>query len=200
MDRRRRPDRLSQVVVRGGGAQNLSRNLGRLARRRQEIEGQGPADRPDRRAHVRRRAGLVVPEFVVLGRQRGRGRRQDRGPEQPGNHRIGQVRGWTLERRLRRGRACLGRHQQQPRFPGGHHLRHQQRRLDLYRSQEKAGCVSDREGRADVAGHLARAHPQGRRRAVQPAGPLHPHADGLFQEPKTGQGFPALDPLETGVQ
>ena len=35
-----------------------------------------------------------------------------------------------------RGRARLGRHQQQPRLPVANHQRHQQRRLDLHRGQE----------------------------------------------------------------
>ncbi len=42
------------------GYNDLPRNLGDLPRGRQEAEGQGAADRPDRGPHVRRRAGLVV--------------------------------------------------------------------------------------------------------------------------------------------
>ena len=64
-----------------------------------------------------------------------------------------QVRGRSLEGDHGRGRARLGRHQQQPRLPVGHHQRHQQRRLDLHRSQEQARNVPDREGHADVEGH-----------------------------------------------
>ena len=88
-----------------------------------KIEGQGPPDRPDARPHFRRRARLLVPLSVVVGRQGGRGRRQDRRAEQQGNHRVGQVRGVVLERLLRSGRARLGRHQQQPRLSGRHHQR-----------------------------------------------------------------------------
>jgi len=40
--------------------------------------------------------------------------------------------------RLRRRRLCVGRFRQQPRFSLGHNQRHQQRRLNLSRSQEKA--------------------------------------------------------------
>jgi hypothetical protein len=40
----------------------------------------------------------------------------------------------------------------------GYHQRHQQRRLDLHRSQTQTRSVSDRKGHADVEGHPARAH------------------------------------------
>ena len=165
-----------------------------LPRGRQEAEGQGTADRPDRRPHVRRRAGLVVSLPVVVRRQGGRGRRQDRRAEQQGNGRVDQVRRRPVEGDHGRRRARLGRHQQQPRLPVADHQRHQQRRLDLHRSQEEARHLQDREGHADVAGHPARPHPQGTRRPVQPARPVHRHGDGLLQEPEGGQGLPALDP------
>ena len=45
------------------------------------------------RPHLRRRAGLVVPLSVVVGRQGGRGRRQDRRAQQQGDHRVGQMGG-----------------------------------------------------------------------------------------------------------
>ena len=38
------------------------------------------------------------------------------------------------------------------------------------------------------------------RRSVQPARPVHRHADELFEEPEAGQGLHALDPLEAGVR
>ena len=101
--------------------------------------------------------GWWYPYPVVVGRQGGRGRRQDRRAEQQGNGRIDQVRGRPVEGDHGRGRARLGRHQQQPRLPVADHQRHQQRRLDLHRSQEEARHVPDREGHADVAGHPARA-------------------------------------------
>ena len=87
VDGRRRADRLSQILVRGGRLQHLPRDLGHLPRCRQEAQGQGAADRPDRRPHLRRRAGLVVSLPVVVRRQGGRGRRQDRGAEQQGDRR-----------------------------------------------------------------------------------------------------------------
>ena len=134
----------------GGGLRQLPRDLGHVPRCRQEAEGQGPADRPDRRPHLRRRAGLVVSLPLVVGRQGGRGRRQDRRAEQQGNRRVDQVRGRPVEGDHGRRRAGLGRHQQQPRLPVADHQRHQQRRLDLHRSQEQARHLPDREGHADV--------------------------------------------------
>ena len=145
------------------GLQDLPRDLGHLPRGRQEAQGQGAADRPDRGPHLRRRAGLVVSLPVVVWRQGGRGRRQDRRAEQQGNGRVDQVRGRPVEGDHGRRRARLGRHQQQPRLPVPDHQRHQQRRLDLHRGQEEARDVPDREGHADVAGHPARAaSPRGR--------------------------------------
>ena len=132
------------------GYNDLPRDLGHLPRRRQEAEGQGAADRPDRGPHVRRRAGLVVSLPVVVRRQGGRGRRQDRRAEQQGNGRVDQVRRRPVEGDHGRRRARLGRHQQQPRLPVPDHQRHQQRRLDLHRSQEQARHLQDREGHADV--------------------------------------------------
>ena len=64
------------------GYAEIPGDLGRMARRRQEAEGQGPPDRPDPRPHLRRRARLLVPLSLVVGRQGGRGRRQDGRAEQ----------------------------------------------------------------------------------------------------------------------
>ena len=101
-----------------------------------KLKAAGRPLRPDRRAYFRRRAGLVVSVSVVVGRQGGRGRRQDRRAEQQGDDRVGQVRRAAVEGDDGRGRPRLGRHQQQPRLPVRHDQRHQQRRLDLYRSQD----------------------------------------------------------------
>src|SRR5438045_3938254 len=83
---RRRAGRLPQILVRGDRLQRrqVSGNLGRVPRRRQENEGQGSAVRPDRGPYFRRRAGLVVPLSVVVGRQGDRRRQEDRGAEQQG--------------------------------------------------------------------------------------------------------------------
>jgi len=78
------------------------------------------------------------------------GRRQDRRAGQQGDDRIGQVRGGVVERMPlplpppRRGRSGMGRFSgNKPRLPVGQHQRHQQWRLDLYRSQEEARRVPD---------------------------------------------------------
>ena len=52
----------------------------------------------------------------------------------------------VLEGLLRRGRARLGRFQQQPRLSVRHHQRHQQRRLDLSRSQSKPDTYQTEKG------------------------------------------------------
>ena len=57
---------------------------------------------------------------------------------------------------VRRGRARLGRLQQQPGVPLRHHLRHPQRRVDLHRVAPEQGEVQDRQGRADAHRHPAR--------------------------------------------
>ena len=64
--------------------------------------------------------GFWYPVSVVVGRQGGRGRRQDRRAEQQGDGRIGQIRDRLLERLLRPRRARLGRQQQQPRVSVRH--------------------------------------------------------------------------------
>ena len=166
---RRRARRLSQVLAGRGRCREIPDELGRLPRRRQEAEGGGPSLWPDRRTHLRRRAGLVVSLSVVVGRQGGRGRRQDRRAEHQGDGRVGQVRRRPVEGDDGRRRSLLGRHQQQPRLPVGQHQRHQQRCLDLSRSQEEARQLSDREGHADEGRHPSRQHPGRRRRSVQPA-------------------------------
>ncbi len=42
--------------------------------------------------------------------------------------------------------------------------------------------------------------PAGAGRSVQPARPVHRHADAIFEEPEAGQGIYALDPLKAGVR
>jgi multiple sugar transport system substrate-binding protein len=62
----------------------------------------------DAGAHIWRCSELCLSVSVVLRRQGGRGRRQDRGAQQQGDHRVGQIHGWLLEGCARRRRACLG--------------------------------------------------------------------------------------------
>ena len=54
-------------------------DLGRIPRRRQTAQSQAAALRADPRPRLWRRAGVLVSLFVVVGRQGGRGRRQNRG-------------------------------------------------------------------------------------------------------------------------
>ena len=122
VDHRRRHDRLSQVVVRGGGLAGVSRHLGEVSRGRQEAQGQGPAHRSDARPHLRRCADIQLSLPVVVWRQGGRRQRQG-GHQQQGDRRLRQVHDRLLEGRARRGRSRLGRHQQQPRVPLADHLR-----------------------------------------------------------------------------
>ena len=68
-------------------------HLGQAAGGRQDPEGQRPSDRPGAEPLVWRPARLLVSVAVVVGRQGGRSRRQDRGARQQGNRRVGQVRG-----------------------------------------------------------------------------------------------------------
>ena len=104
---------------------------------------------------------------VVVGRQGGRGRRQDGGHQQQGDHRVRQVHDRLLEGCARRGRPRLGRHQQQPRVPVADHLGDAQRRLDLHRVAAQARQVHHREGRAAEDRHPARAAAQGPGRPVR---------------------------------
>ena len=147
VDHRRRHDRLSQVVVRGGRRELVPRHLGEISRGRQEAQGQGPAHRSDARPHLRRCADVQLPLDVVVRRQGGRRKRQG-GHQQQGDHRLRQVHDRLLEGRARRGRPCLGRHQQQPRVPLADHLGDAQRRLDLHRVAAQPRQVHHREGRA----------------------------------------------------
>ena len=84
-------------------------NLGRIPGDRQEAEGGWSSLWSDGRTHLRRRTGMVVSLSVVVGRQGGRGRRQDRRAEQQGDDRVGQIRCAVVERDDGRRRARLGR-------------------------------------------------------------------------------------------
>ena len=105
--------------------QQVPGDLGRVARRRQEAQGQGPSDRPDARPHLRRRADLLVSAICGRGAAR-RSRRTARPSCSTARQAVefGQVRGRLLEGLLRRRRARLGRFQQQPRLPLRHDQRH----------------------------------------------------------------------------
>ena len=97
---------------------------------------------------------------------------------------------------LRRGRACLGRYQEQPRLPVGRHPRHEQRVLrSLSRPSVSPTRISPRCGKTSSTPASPRAG-----RAVQPAGSVHRHDHGLFEEPGSRPRLPALGPLRAGIR
>src|SRR5439155_4561729 len=155
---------------------------------------------PDRWPHFRRCPLVLVPVPVVVRRSGGRRRRQDCRAEQQGDDRVGQVRGCPLAGMLRRGRAFLGRFEQQPRLSRRHHQLDQQRRLDLYRGQAQARLVPDRAGQADQGRHLPYKTAEGSRRPVHLPDAVHQHGDGLFEEPEGGQGLPTVGQLEADLR
>src|SRR5207245_10457915 len=70
---------------------------------------------PTRRSSdLRRRAGLGLPPPVGVWRRRDRPERSDGRAELEGGARVGPVDDGVLEGGVRRGRARVGRHQQQP--------------------------------------------------------------------------------------
>ena len=158
VDYRRRADRLSQIVVRGGRLHrrqipgNLGANTARPAR--------NSRPRADRSAKPSATLSATRPPSGIRICGRGAARRSRRTARPWCSNsketvEVGQIHGWLLERRLRRGRPRLGRFQQQPRASCPARARHQQRRLDLYRSEEEARSLPDREGHAAVEGHLS---------------------------------------------
>ena len=154
---------------------NFPETWDELPRRRQEAEGQGPADRPDRGPHVRRRAGLVVSVPVVVGRQGGRGRRQDRRAEQQGDGRIGQVRGRALE-----GDACdegglaWDDTNNNRAFLSGTISATNNGASIYIEAKRKPDTYMTEKGDADVEDILHAAHPRRARRPVQPAAARSP--------------------------
>ena len=94
---RRRHDRLPQIVVRRDRRHQVPGDLGGVSGSRQEAQGQGPPARTDPRPHGRRRPCVRLSLPVVLGRPRGRGRRQDRQAQHERDHRVGQVHDRLLE-------------------------------------------------------------------------------------------------------
>src|SRR3954453_10979132 len=82
---RRPADRIPKVLVCRDRLHGwkISSDVGRVSRGRQEAEGKGTAHRSNAGSHLRRCARVHLPLPVVLGRQRGRSRRQDSCAEQP---------------------------------------------------------------------------------------------------------------------
>ena len=121
--------RLPEVVAQGGRRQPVSEDVGRGPQALRRAQEEGQALRPDARPHLRRRPGLHLHHALGLRRRRDRPERQEGRAQQQGHARGGEVHAGVLEGMLRRGRARLGRHQQQPRLPRGRALRHAERRL-----------------------------------------------------------------------
>ena len=80
VDDRRRADRLSQIVARRevGLDKIFPETWEELREAGKKLKAKGRPIGQTAGAHLRRRAGLVVPVSLVVGRQGGRGRRQDR--------------------------------------------------------------------------------------------------------------------------
>ena len=133
--RRRPPHRLPEVVVRRGRGPRGAADARRVPKTRRPPEGAGPTRRPEPRPHARRRAGLGLPPPVGVWRRRDRPERSDGRAELEGGARVGPVDDGVLEGGVRRGRARVGRHQQQPGLPRGRDQRDPERRLDLHLRQ-----------------------------------------------------------------
>ena len=120
------------------GATKFPDDLGGVSRGRQEAQGQGAAARPDARPYLRRRPTFTYPYIWSWG---GKEVEADGKTVNLNNKDvIESVKFMTAfwKDAHRRGRARLGRLQQQPRLPVGHDLRHAERRLDLHRVAARA--------------------------------------------------------------
>ena len=59
-------DCVSKIVVRGGGLQQIPRDVGSIPRCREKAEGQRAPDRANHRSHVRRRTDVHLPLSLVI--------------------------------------------------------------------------------------------------------------------------------------
>ena len=137
---------------------------------------------------------------VVVGRQGGRGRRQDRRAQQQGDGRVrsNSWSGFWKDAHDEGGLAWDDSNNNRA-FLSGTICADQQRRLDLHRIQAQARHLSDREGHASEGRYPARA---AARRAAGQFG-YHgavEHVDELFEESEGRQGFLALDQLQAGLR
>src|SRR5881628_2780256 len=105
---------LAVLVARGDRPDRISQDDGRLARGGPKAQGQGQAGRPGARAQLRRSADLRVRVPVELRGRRDGSLRQACRPQFQGHGGVGEISHSVLEGRVRRGRARLGRHEQQP--------------------------------------------------------------------------------------
>ena len=115
-----------------------------------KLKAKGKPVGPGARPQLRRPADLRLSAAVGLRRRRGRHRAARRSSiNSKGTLESVEVHAGVLEGRLRRGRAGLGRHQQQP-APStpARSSPTLQRRLDLHRRQAPEGQDQGRQGRA----------------------------------------------------
>ena len=157
------------------GVTTVPRHLGEVSRGRQEAQGQGPPDRPDARPHVRRRADVHLPLHVVVGRQGGRGRRQDvviNSKETVESVKF--MTGFWKDAHDEGGLAWDDTNNNRA-FLSQTICGHAQRRLDLHRVAAQPRQVHHREGRAAEDRHPARAAAQGAGRPVRACTPTHSH-------------------------
>ena len=174
----------------------ISADLGRIPHRRQTAQSQGPALRPDSCPRLWRRAGVLVPVFVVVGRQGGRGRRQDRCAEQQGNDRVGQIRCAFWKECFDAGglswddagnnRAFLSNTISSTSNGASIYLLARSK-PDTYLSEKGTPIYKDMF-------HAPAA--QGSGRPVQLSRAVLEHRSGLYAEPEGGEGFSALVPIE----
>ena len=122
------------------GFNELPEDLGRPAQGRHRAQEEGQALRPDPRPHLRRRArpGPIRCSGPSAAPRPTRPARRSRINSKGAIDSVKFMQR-ALEGGLRRGRAGLGRHEQQPRLPRGRDLRDAQRRLDLHRGQAPEG-------------------------------------------------------------
>src|SRR5439155_249622 len=140
--------RVPAVVVQRDRGQRIPEDGGRVSRGRQEAQGQGQADRAGARPQLRRPASLRLRVPLGFRGRRSRRERQEGRDQLEGHARVREVPAGLLEGRLRRGRARLGRHEQQSGLPRGRDRRDPQRRLDLHRRQAPEGQEQGRQGPA----------------------------------------------------
>ena len=187
-------DRLSQILVRRGRRQQIPGHLGRVSRRRQEAEGQGPSDRADARPYLRRRAGLHLPYLWSWG---GKEVEAD-GKTVALNSKetiesVKFMQGFWKEACDEGGLAWDDTSNNRA-FLSRTICGHPQRRLDLYRTQRKPDQYQTEKGTPMTSDILHAPLPKG------PAGQFGlpsaavQHADGIFEEPEGGQGVPPLGP------
>ena len=183
------------------GYNDLPRDLGHLPRGRQEAEGQGAADRPDRRAtrSATRRAGGIPILWSWGGKEvEADGKTVVLNSKETVESIKFAVALWkeTMDEGglawddTNNNRAFLSQTVSATNNGASIYIE-AKKKPDTYKTEKGTPMWQD---------ILHAAHSQGAGRPVQLAGPVHRHADGLLEEPEGGQGLPALDPLQAGLR